>query len=47
LAIWSEVVGPYRMGLSGRIVIDVRVSPGLPLVSVDRTLLSQRHDERD
>jgi nitrogen fixation/metabolism regulation signal transduction histidine kinase len=37
----EEVVGPYRLGLSGRISIDVQVPDGLPSVHVDRTLLAR------
>ena len=37
----EEVVGPYRLGLSGRIAIDVHVAERLPPVQVDRTLLAR------
>ena len=37
----EEVVGPYRLGLSGRISIDVQVPQALPPVHVDRTLLAR------
>jgi signal transduction histidine kinase len=37
----EEVVGPYRLGLSGRITIEVQVQDGLPVVQVDRTLLAR------
>jgi nitrogen fixation/metabolism regulation signal transduction histidine kinase len=37
----EEVVGPYRLGLSGRIAIDVDVPEDLPLLFVDRTLLAR------
>jgi signal transduction histidine kinase len=39
-ALVEEVVGPYRLGLSGRIAIEVIVPP-LPAISVDRTLLAR------
>jgi len=37
----EEVVGPYRLGLSGRISIDVQVQGELPPIDVDRTLLGR------
>ncbi|MEP7306703.1 MAG: ATP-binding protein [Acidobacteriota bacterium] len=37
----EEVVGPYRLGLSGRIAIDVQAQGELPLIHVDRTLLAR------
>jgi signal transduction histidine kinase len=37
----EEVVGPYRLGLSGRIGIDVHAAEQLPTVNVDRTLLAR------
>jgi signal transduction histidine kinase len=37
----EEVVGPYRLGLSDRIAIDVRVETPVPEVMVDRTLLAR------
>jgi signal transduction histidine kinase len=37
----AEVLEPYRSGLGERIVLDVRVSPTLPLVQVDRVLLAR------
>jgi signal transduction histidine kinase len=40
-ALIEEVVEPYRVGLAGRIAIDVRSAPDLPRVSIDRTLFSR------
>ncbi|OFV90033.1 MAG: hypothetical protein A3H95_16725 [Acidobacteria bacterium RIFCSPLOWO2_02_FULL_64_15] len=40
-ALVEEVVAPYRTGLTGRIAIDVTAATDLPLVSIDRTLLSR------
>src|SRR4029077_12583168 len=40
-ALIEEVVQPYRVGLAGRIGIDVESSPDLPRVSIDRTLFSR------
>jgi two-component system nitrogen regulation sensor histidine kinase NtrY len=37
----EEVVGPYRLGLSGRISIEVTVPHALPPLQVDRTLLAR------
>ncbi len=37
----EEVVGPYRLGLSGRIAIEVAVQGGLPPIDVDRMLLAR------
>jgi len=37
----AEVVDPYRTGLAGRVNIDNRVSPALPRVLVDRTLIAR------
>ena len=37
----AEVIDPYRTGLAGRIEIDNRVTPPLPLVLVDRTLIAR------
>jgi signal transduction histidine kinase len=37
----DEVVEPYRVGLEGRVVLDVRAEPNLPLVLIDRTLLGR------
>jgi nitrogen fixation/metabolism regulation signal transduction histidine kinase len=37
----AEVVDPYRTGLAGRITIENRVSPPLPAVLVDRTLITR------
>jgi len=37
----EEVVEPYRVGLAGRVVIDVRSQAGLPPVLADRTLLAR------
>jgi signal transduction histidine kinase len=34
----AEIVDPYRTGLQGRITIENRVPPLLPLVLIDRTL---------
>jgi nitrogen fixation/metabolism regulation signal transduction histidine kinase len=41
VALIEEVVEPYRTGLSGRIVIGVHADPGLPLVTLDRTLFAR------
>jgi signal transduction histidine kinase len=40
-ALIEEVVQPYRVGLAGRIGIDVQSAPDLPRVSIDRTLFSR------
>jgi len=37
----SEVVGPYRVGLAGRITFDVDVPNDLPRVQIDRTLIAR------
>jgi len=37
----EEVIGPYRLGLSGRIAIEVIMPTALPAISVDRTLLAR------
>ena len=37
----DEVVAPYRVGLAGRIDIEVGVPAELPLVQIDRTLLAR------
>lgn len=37
----AEVVDPYRTGLAGRISIDNQVSPSLPRVVIDRTLIAR------
>jgi signal transduction histidine kinase len=37
----AEVVDPYRTGLDSRIAIENRVSPPLPKVLVDRTLITR------
>jgi signal transduction histidine kinase len=37
----EEVVQPYRMGLAGRIAIDVHAPRDLPTVTVDRTLFGR------
>jgi signal transduction histidine kinase len=37
----EEVIGPYRAGLTGRIVIDHDSAPDLPPVMVDRTLVAR------
>jgi signal transduction histidine kinase len=36
-----EVVEPYRLGLDGRVTIDVHLDPLLPLVPVDRMLIGR------
>ena len=40
-ALVDEVVAPYRLGLSGRITIDVRTAPSPVVVSIDRTLFAR------
>jgi nitrogen fixation/metabolism regulation signal transduction histidine kinase len=40
-ALVEEVVEPYRTGLTGRVAIDVRTAPDLPMVNVDRTLFAR------
>jgi signal transduction histidine kinase len=40
-ALIEEVVQPYRVGLAGRIGIDVQSAPDLPRASIDRTLFSR------
>jgi nitrogen fixation/metabolism regulation signal transduction histidine kinase len=40
-ALIEEVVEPYRTGLVNRIVIDVQADPGLPIVTIDRTLFAR------
>ena len=40
-ALIEEVVEPYRVGLAGRIAIDVQSAPDLPRVSIDRTLFAR------
>jgi nitrogen fixation/metabolism regulation signal transduction histidine kinase len=40
-ALVEEVVAPYRMGLSGRVALDVSAAPGLPPGQVDPTLLAR------
>ena len=40
-ALIEEVVQPYRVGLAGRIGIDLQSTPDLPRVSIDRTLFSR------
>jgi signal transduction histidine kinase len=37
----SEVVGPYRTGLAGRITFDINVPADLPRVQIDRTLIAR------
>jgi signal transduction histidine kinase len=37
----EEVVGPYRLGLNGRVPIGVQVPSDLPPLHVDRTLLAR------
>ncbi|CAN5878150.1 hypothetical protein BH24ACI5_BH24ACI5_04350 [soil metagenome] len=40
-ALVAEVVDPYRTGLEGRVILDNRVAPSLPLVLVDRALIGR------
>jgi signal transduction histidine kinase len=40
-ALIEEVVEPYRTGLANRIVIAVQADPGLPTVTIDRTLFAR------
>jgi nitrogen fixation/metabolism regulation signal transduction histidine kinase len=40
-ALIDEVVEPYRIGLAGRITVEVTAEPGLPAVSIDRTLFAR------
>ena len=40
-ALIDEVVEPYRSGLANRIAIDVTAEPGLPPVTIDRTLFAR------
>jgi len=40
-ALLEEVVEPYRTGLSMRIPLSVEAQPGLPQVSIDRTLFAR------
>jgi signal transduction histidine kinase len=40
-ALIEEVVQPYRVGLAGRIGIDVQSARDLPRISIDRTLFSR------
>jgi signal transduction histidine kinase len=40
-ALLEEVVSSYRIGLSGRIAIDVEAAADLPLVTIDRTLFAR------
>jgi signal transduction histidine kinase/uncharacterized membrane protein len=37
----EEVVGPYRSGLAGRILVSEDVPPSLPLVFIDRVLVGR------
>lgn len=37
----EEVIAPYRAALAGRVALKVALSPGLPRVLVDRTLLGR------
>jgi nitrogen fixation/metabolism regulation signal transduction histidine kinase len=37
----EEVVDPYRVGLAGRISLDIAADPALPPVSIDRTLFAR------
>ena len=37
----EEVVEAYRTGLTGRIEIDVDTSPGVPIVTIDKTLFAR------
>ncbi len=41
VALVEEVVGPYRLGLSGRIAVEVVAGNSLPRANVDRTLLAR------
>ena len=40
-ALLHEIVDPYRVGLDGRIQLDVAIPPTLPPVFVDRNLISR------
>ena len=40
-ALLHEIVDPYRIGLDGRIQLDVTIPPTLPPVFVDRNLISR------
>jgi nitrogen fixation/metabolism regulation signal transduction histidine kinase len=40
-ALVTEVVEPYRTGLSGRVAIAIDVQPGLPPLWLDRTLIGR------
>ena len=40
-ALIEEVVEPYRTGLANRIAIEVQADPGLPIVTIDRTLFAR------
>jgi signal transduction histidine kinase len=37
----EEVIGPYRVGLDGRITLEFTVDAPMPTISVDRTLLAR------
>jgi len=37
----AEVVEPYRTGLEGRVAIDVTADPGVPHLTIDRTLFAR------
>jgi signal transduction histidine kinase len=37
----EEVLGPYRSGLAGKVTIEMDVSPDLPVLTVDRTLVGR------
>src|SRR5437016_10877452 len=40
-ALVDEVIEPYRVGLSGRVDIEVHAAANLPPVSIDRTLFAR------
>jgi signal transduction histidine kinase len=40
-ALVEDVVAPYRMGLTGRIALDVRTETGLARSAIDRTLFAR------
>ena len=40
-ALLEEVVGPYRSGLAGRVVLDVTVTEDVPEIRIDRTLIGR------
>ena len=37
----EEVIGPYRVGLAGRIAIEFNTDGQLPMINIDRTLLAR------